>query len=342
MQCFVHIGIDKTAVAHLQDFLSLNSDQLVHEKIIYLNNFFEPKDLLLLASSDAGHEGCNIDKIAVITKFTQYIAAFGDNDFLLSSSDFQSEIKDIPSLEALRESLKSIGFNQIKIIIYLRDQIGLVSALFSSLVRQGACISSIPFPNESTLYCDYFNNLCDHRSTVERFALAFGKENLIVRLFHNSSLKNHSILEDFLDIFQLAWDENFVLPKSDPKALSNFGPELLGRINQRIPANQALARIKLRKSLLASFNHLFTSQAYVLNPDLQQAYVTTFTESNEWVREHFFPERDRLFPQRPLPEPVDLGFTDKELDNIANLLSDIWLERERDLLQQASLNDQKA
>jgi hypothetical protein len=83
--------------------------------------------------------------------------------------------------------------------------------------------------------------------------------------------------------------------------------------------------------LLSSFDDLFTNENYNLSPNLHHFYEEAFAESNEWVRQKFFPERELLFPKRPLPKAFDHGFTEQELDNIANLLADLWLEQEQGL-----------
>ncbi|TXH68671.1 MAG: hypothetical protein E6Q83_13215 [Thiothrix sp.] len=290
-----------------------------------MNDFANAKDFLLLADSS--------QRLGLINTLKQSIAPFsyqsGDQRFLLSSPYLQSEILEVHELHVLQASLAQIGFSQVKVIIYLRDQIGLASALFSQLVRQGAGISSLPFPEDSSSYGKYFKQICDHRSTLERFAAVFGEENLIVRLFHPQILKNKSVLEDFLDIFSLAWSEAFVIPKADTKAFAKPGPELLGRVNQKIPPSPSLARVKLRELIMESFEQLFTAQAYEFSSELFQAYLAAYAEPNEWVRKNFFPKRSQLFPSRAMPEKTTRDLSEQELDNIANMLADLWLEQEK-------------
>lgn len=323
MQCFVHVGIERTAVTQLQSFLALNTHILRNKKVVYLNNYFSAKDFLLLADGLSSGE--------LINKVKPLVNQSKDHLFLISSSDLHSEFSGASELLVLRENLKQIGFTEIKIIIYLRDQVGLAPALFSYLARKGESIECIPFPSDNTGYATYFKNICDHRKAIERFASVFHAENLIVRLFHKDALKNKSTLEDFLDIFSIAWCDEFLTPASEPKALANPGPEILGRVNKKIPPSDDPARVSLRKLLIASFDELFTDQAYILSPELYQAYVEAYAESNEWVRQQFFPERSNLFPSRRLPEKIEHGLSGKQLDNIANMLADIWLENEKDL-----------
>lgn len=323
MQCFVHVGIERTAVTQLQSFLALNIHILRNKKVIYLNSYFNTKNFLPLADSLSSGE--------LIKKIKQLVNQYKDHLFLISSSDLHSEFLGNGELLILRENLRQIGFTEIKIVIYLRDQIGLAPALFSYLAKKGESIECIPFPSDNNRYGSYFKNSCDHRKAIERFASVFHAENLIVRLFHKDALKNRSTLEDFLDILSIVWCDEFLTPSSEPKALANPGPEILGRVNKKIPPSDDPARVSLRKLLIASFDELFTDQAYILSPELYKAYVDAYAESNEWVRQQFFPERSKLFPPRPLPEKIEQGLSEKQLDNIANMLADIWLENEKDL-----------
>lgn len=352
MKYFLHIGAEKTGERFLQNFLSLNAGVFLKKGIAYANTIIDSQELKLLANASFNknkslpffgkkdHSFPFKEEKGIVKKLQAYKDIF-DNESILFSSEILQASK-VEDLDSFRSHLRKTGIDEIKVILYIRDQIGVAPALFSSLVRSGATIDHIPFPQEIDHNNDRFKNAFDYRQLIERFSLVFGESNLIVRLFHPLTLKNKSILEDFTSVLKVEWSDNFLIPPLEKKAFSNLGLALLSRVNKKIPPDASLSRKKIRLDLIRSFEDLFIENGYSLSPELHQAYEEAYAESNEWVRKHFFPERDRLFPQRPLPEPVDLGFTDKELDNIANLLADIWLERERDLLQQASLNDQKA
>lgn len=345
MKCFIHIGITKTNIEYIQDFLSLHAYKLHKEGLLYTNFIINDKNLAL-ALYEANHQDTLTNdyglttkqqlqdfQAAIISKLVTYVGLFDSQMLLISSEYIQSNITDINELIKLKKIVYSLGVKDIKIIIYLRNPTGILAALPYDFLKDGYSYNSLPIPYENNKFGRYIETICNHKSTIERFSQVFGEGNLIVKTFHKSSLKEGSILKDFLDILDLNIDFDHLIQKKEPRKISNLGFELLSRINKHIEVKPDERRKELRESLFNSFNEKFNAN-YSLSPELHQAYEQAFADSNEWVRQRFFPERETLFPILPAPEPVDLGFTAKELDNIANMLTDIWLRREKDLSEQ--------
>ena len=61
--------------------------------------------------------------------------------------------------------------------------------------------------------------------------------------------------------------------------------------------------------------------------DLRRQYEDAFMEGNEWVRSEYFPDRKSLFESNQIPCVSDSGFQPSELDQIAQMISAIWLDK---------------
>ncbi len=86
---------------------------------------------------------------------------------------------------------------------------------------------------------------------------------------------------------------------------------------------------QLRANLVHYFsNYLKGGYAYTMPEELFHQYEMEFEEGNEWVREKYFPERDRLFPKATYPDIVEVGLSQDELESIANMIASMWLDKQ--------------
>lgn len=340
MHCYLHIGTEKTGTTLIQDFLHLNAEKLESLGLAYLRSAGYPNNLWLVVAAYelerrdrwTANKKVNTDadmvqlQTNIVTDMREELATKQVKSLIISSEHIQARLTSYTELLRLKSILEGLGVTGFSVILYIRDPAQAAASLYSTSIKSGSK-KKVPHLPKAPNY----NLICNHKKTIELFSSVFGDFTLKIRLFDKEFLLNHSVLDDFLSLLNLDSADEFISPNAENKSLSKLGLDLLRRMNERIPNLDQRPRLLLRKKILAHFERYFSDEKYSLSEDIYQAYEEAFADSNEWVRQRFFPERDRLFPMRANPQSNDLGFTDKDLDSLANMLADIWLEQEKDL-----------
>jgi hypothetical protein len=152
-------------------------------------------------------------------------------------------------------------------------------------------------------------------------------EKITPRVFEKSEFLNGSVLNDFAScIDELSNFDSYEIPKDENESLSNLGLEVLKRLNNSIPATiRSLPNPERRGLIELISNHLNTGK-YRISEDLQEQYDAAFSDSNEWVREKFFPHMAKLFKSRTATSSF-CHSTDDELNQMAAMISHLWSMR---------------
>ncbi len=344
MKCIVHIGTEKTGTKTIQEFLHLNRDALLRQGVAF------PQSAGLKNDERLALADYNPDRMDYLRKarglvspqrleqhrhelFCELQAELReiapDRTVVFSCELIQSRLRTPEELQRLRELLEALGFNDIRILVYLRHQVDIATSLYSTAVSNG--ITEEPPPPDD----EYFGNVCDHRRTLLRFREAFGERSVMPRLHDHDSFVGGELLTDFMDCIGLS-DASGVLQFPSPQNLSlpRLAIELLRRINHDVPMlDEHDQPNRVRIGLVKMVRNAFDSGApYVMPAELRLAYERAFAESNEWVRAEYFPGRDRLFPPADEAEAEPNGIEAQEFDAIARFVSDVWLYNTKSLL----------
>ncbi len=123
---------------------------------------------------------------------------------------FSSELifrLDNNQVQTLAELLHSYGKN-LKVLVYLRDQIGYLESSYTTRVRGGHTESLKSYIQQEIkkFYLNYNN-------VLEQWKQIIGRDNLIVRLFSPDSLLNGNIVDDFIHSFDMR------LPHTNDRAI---------------------------------------------------------------------------------------------------------------------------
>ncbi len=338
MHCYLHIGTEKTGTTLIQEFLHLNAEQLERVGLVYLRSAGYPNNRWLVVAAyapsrrDRWTANKQITTDAELIQLQAKIVADMQAELstklakalIISSEHIQACLTSDDELIRLKAILASLGVSSYSVILYIRDPAQAAASLYSTSIKSGSKKDKPHLPQAAN-----YNRLCNHQATIELFSRVFGESNLRIRLFEKSFLLNQSVLDDFLSVVGLEYNNNFIAPKNMNKSLSNLGLELLRRINERIPNLDELPQLALRRKILAYLERYFSDEKYNLPDDLALAYDQAFHESNEWVRQRFFPERSRLFQSSPRPNNPAPELNPQDLDKLAHMLADLWLEQEK-------------
>ena len=331
MKCFLHIGTEKTGSTTLQGFLNLNQEKLLQNGFYYPKSLGLPNNRLLsvMAYNSNRRDGFTRRKgiktdedlinfqNKIKAKFKREISTIeNDTNLILSNEHIQSRLTSVEEIIRLKSILNELGIDDISIIIYLRNPSEIANSLFSTAIKSGGVLDKVPPPTDK-----YFGNVCNHKATIERFSEVFGEDKLKLRLFRKDRLVNQSLIEDFLEILGVETEVNeFKLVQNQNESLSELGIEILRNLNLELKnsENLKLSRLELVKLISRHFNE----PKYVMPKEMYEEYENHFEQSNNWVREKFFPKEIELFNPKPKINTQDL-IQNNEIKNISNFILEI-------------------
>lgn len=322
MKAFLHIGTVKTGTTSIQRFLQDNKNELKKHKFYYPQSILykkeNPQHIFLHHIANKIYEKNSpnnfskyLDSERIIRTLKQEIEKNKDKTFIFSSECISFFLDIEEKIKALKLFLNYLGFDDIKIILYLRNQADLMVSLSSEDLKRGLIKTSYEIkPKEHEhIYTFDYDILCSRYSDI------FGKENFIPRIFQKDDFFKEDLIKDFLHILGIK-DYDFIFPKNKNESLNLLGFEFLSIFNKYnnnmddIPSSCSDVLCFYDKNL----KFMPPKQSY-------EAYLKYFEESNEKVRKEFFPHKDRLFPKKDLStyqENYELKHINKEyIDKIA-------------------------
>ena len=351
MKAILHIGTEKTGTTSIQEFLSLNADTLSNQGIKFIDslgkNHIFLKTLAIEPDKQDSHNLIyGLDTKQKLLERKKYLYKTLKKhikegyDFIFSSELLQSRLDSIKELRRLRYILKILGFKEISVIIYLREQASLLNSLYSESLKweeydkpfidNDSLDNDMQYKNGYKKNINHFFHICNHKNTLQCWGEVFGKENLIVRIFDKNEFYNKDLLQDFIHALGIAWSDEYRIPQRQNETLDLLGMEIMRGLNPLIPFIKDNKINPLRNKLLPFFDRHFTSKdsnlAFRPPQKAYQSYIDYFKESNEWVRERFFPHRAVLFEnhEREYNENYKLTqMNEKYWEKIAAFIADL-------------------
>ncbi|ENT7275710.1 hypothetical protein ACE65C_001489 [Campylobacter coli] len=322
MTAYIHIGTPKTGTTSIQKFITLNLDLFLQQGMVY------PKTFCVNNQHD---------KIAYIIKNMKSDFNFWLNQevvflrneisenkkytFLFSSEMISLYINESYTLIRLKELFNWLGFKNIKCILYLRSNDEYMISHSSQNIKCGLGV----YYKRKAEFCTSMG-MHMYKTICKNYINVFGKENIIVRLFDKNEFYQGDLLKDFIHSIGLEWDNKFRIPERENETLDLIGFELQGRLNKLGCGwnNKINSTMEFSEKYFTSKDpHLKFQPA----KEVTQSYMDYFEESNEWVRQEFFPHKERLFPKKDLSNYKE-NYELKEMkpeywDKIAEFIADI-------------------
>lgn len=340
MKCFLHIGTAKTATTTIQSFFDKNRGVLLNHGFIYTkkagktNNYKLPMAAYDIHHRDSLTKRHCLDTNSKLASYQKKVVASLTSEIKLtrkkltktptiifSSEHIHLHLKKVEDINKLKEILISMGALDIKVIVYLRRPADIINSLYSTAIKAGSCATTPPHPSKRI-----WNDICDHKRTIENFGSVFGRDAIIPRLFDKQDLLNGSVIDDILNVMGIPSD-NYEIPKNENESLSLLGVNILRRINETIPMFVDGKYNNIRANLVSYFSKHFSDRKYIMPHVLYEGYDLKFQESNEWVRREYFPEKKTLFSSE-VPKEIDLNASDIELDRMASMIADVWKDKQ--------------
>ena len=342
----LHIGSEKTGTTSIQSMLSVNRE-LLEAKSIRLPTFLgKPNHRYAeyaFRSNDTQDDfdmsrGIFDDSVAKTTlknsikrDWEETISRESLDTWLISCEHFQSRLQYQQEIANLWQFIQRL-FDKITIIIYLRDPIGTAYSHLSTEIKGGAAPRSFRIDPESV------SGICNHQKVLERWLSVVPKACLKVRLFEKSRFISNDLYSDFLASCGLDCRDQIEIPQPANSSLSLPAMKLMILLNQRIPAFFNNHRNPVRQDI-----HHYLEQYSVKapsltpSPQIQEEFKHYYQESDDYIRANFFPDLEgdlwptqKTLKENPQSLEGEIIYTEEEQE-IANLLSIIWVNKQRSI-----------
>jgi hypothetical protein len=295
---FLHIGTEKTGSTAIQRFLANHSDPLAqlgihvpqclgHAEHWRFPLLFYADDQYDDLTERAGFQQLSLtQRQAAIRElqlaFDHELNGTSACTWVISSEHIHSRLLHRNAgMEALVGFLRE-RFDRVNVIVYLREPLDAALSLWSTAVRNGACLLELPLPKSG-----YWQHLCDHRSTVQCLEHWFPGQ-FLLRLYIPSEWPDRDVVGDFIDALGLPRSLlQPAVPSRVNRSLSWLSLHLLARLNRRSKPSHALVA-----AIRDAFDHYPPPCA---TREQELGYSAAFRESNDWVCTHYFPGRSQLF-----------------------------------------------
>lgn len=304
----IHIGTHKTGTTALQNYLGENREILRRRGLCFpvmpekwnrvpeLHNGYWLKQAALLGTDLVTNE--DESKVTRCMEACKKCLVDQADPVVLSEERLWYYGTRPGFWKALREAAKETGADDIEVIVYLRRQDLFAESLWAQNVKGSQCLT---ITIDDYLGRKRIVSACDYAKGIKRLIKVFGKDNLIVRIYDRTTLKNGSITDDFMeaigfaDVDGLAQQEGIINPSLSPsmtlvKMAANSAPTY--RENGdflRVPALSIAAQDSAPKASLLSL-------------EKRREFLAQYQEGNAWIAREVLQKQDgRLFP------PLDAG-----------------------------------
>jgi len=305
MNLTVHIGTTKTGTSSIQAFLHHNRNALrksgifvptglghmihFHTAIAALPFGKSPDLAKLIPLSDAQQHA--EFRTQTKNRFHAQVGQVADcREVIITAEQLHSRLTQTNDVRTFRD-LFCGGFNNVRIIVYIRPQLDQIISLYSTMLRGGYAHSLKSFIDARLK--PSFRSYFDLKDVITRWTNVFGVEGVIVRPYKGIS-GGFGTLGDFcrlmdIDLSNGSWKMN----RPANTSINSAGQELLLMLNQIATLDAA----KRREIVKWAETHCAGHGAM---PTIEQArrFQTLFEKSNAWVTKTYFPDHPEYLEPR--------------------------------------------
>lgn len=354
MKLVAHIGTPKTGTTSIQNFLDENRVNLVERGYYYLQSmgrrsheafprccFGEERlrDDYFLKKGIMTPEGLLEHKKEKLQDLHAELESLPEHvhTVITSCEHFYSRLKSIDEIERFQEIVTKY-FNEVRIVVYLREQADLVVSLYSTNLKSGGGTKSlIDFVRS---HCVKDNDYYNYFHSLDRWGRVFGRENIVVRLFDRSEFVNGDLIEDFIaqSMPVLQGKLNTKVSYSN-ESLDHVGQVLARYVNEKFPKFHKKKGVNpINQLLIDILSERFKGKGESLPEGEISRISDDFDASNERLCKEYFPERQRLF-KRLVKEKEGLGrILNEEQEQGLREFLDLFIEKLKKPLSAAEVD----
>ncbi|WP_234571687.1 hypothetical protein [Rhodohalobacter sp. 614A] len=296
---FLHIGTHKTGSTTIQKTLEVDSN--FEDDIIYLGRHKQP--IIQIAEENNASESV-VDELTSLIE--SGLAPYKDRSglkFILSNEKLAGDKRDgYKNSGYVAKHLKNIldDFNlDVKVVVYFRRQDDFVESLFSQRIYNGSAYTFQQFIDRLD------NESFSWKQVADSFAQHFGKENILVRRYHQEFLPQlDSIIHDFGKTIGSELLQKYSGEKTYNEGYTNSALKVIELVNPHLDR----ARQKSIKKLLRKQEQRSAFNKYSLfKPEQRKEFLDHYSESNAGLaKEYLGIQSGVLFP------PIESDYSRKK------------------------------
>jgi len=340
MKLFLHIGTEKTGTTTIQYSLASVRPMLKRFGILYPLSFGNENHEPFYAAASPFRVDEITGQLDVVTEarhgkyralrrkeFETELKIERPQAVVISNEHLSARLLSVEDVQAVKDFVAGL-FSEIKIAIYVRRQDDFLLSSYSTEIKTGGThhFSALPYEEARGRY--------DYRDLIERWAAVFGQENIIVKKFASSEVSSHGLTSDFL----LALG----MPRIPVKEVGVKNPSLgwralaaLRQVNEMIPRT-VNGKYNMNRGDIAKLLETLPDDPLVFGVQARRQFMAQFAESNDWVRQTFFPDGPGtlfdLSELDPRDGEQDDAIPEMSLDDLYRVLTHLWIIKQNQFL----------
>lgn len=279
---YLHVGTHKTGTTTIQHFLFYNYEALKKQGFDYLieNSTWEAHHAL--GWSFQGIKApiqyyCPWHEKGVINHLENEIKKSCSDTFIISSENM-FQLKDMEFINNFFARFHKQY--DIKIIIFLRDQVSFIESWYYELVRADYCKLSDDI--DAFITNPRYN--LDYYSEIKKWEKYIHKDSILVRNF-SIEASNGKLLENFCTIIGLKFFNELVAIPNKNEKINPIQLKYLKKLNSENLPNSIW--IQRRDEILNNYKNMPIHQVSLLNEDQKNNIRTQYFDSNKLLLERY-------------------------------------------------------
>lgn len=307
LQAIVHIGTEKTGTTTVQQCFGGNREVLLTSGILYpeapANRYHNHVGLAAYAASDhliddiRRHLGINDSGTLARYRRSLESALYKEvaevrsriQTLVFSNEHCHSRLVSADEIVRIRNLLAPVA-DTISIVVYLRRQDRMAVSLYSTYLRSGGTRKAV-FPDQVDMRYFDFDRLLDMWASV------FGEDAIKPRIYEPSMLENGDVVQDLAALIRQHWSPDFGARPRTNESFSPAAQEIVRHLNERLAQGDVRLAAHDIPALIDRMTAAFAGPGRRPAKDDAAAFYQQFRDSNERVRQRWFPDRATLFDE---------------------------------------------
>ena len=317
-QTILHIGLEKTGTTSIQHLLWENREALRAQGIFIPSTVNAGNNFHLAIASYSEFRADGLTKQLGIfnqndlenfrsKKLDDLSAEFINSECdraIISSEHFQSRLTKKADLVLLRRILQEAGFENFKVLLYLRDPLKITMSHHGMAIKKGIAVEPDFYrPDHPRI-----SQILSFKNTIATWREVF--DEISVKLYPEGK-GPQALLEDFVSETQIHPD-TMDWSKREPRNV-NLSQTALQILNQLNHESDIIRMLSQDRWLFNKFEMKFPGKGITPDAKLIQSFDQHFEREFKDIQSQFFPERSRLFESEWATTPQSDLFESKKM-----------------------------
>lgn len=327
---FLHIGMPKTGTSSIQAYLHQNRKALRrhglvvpqspgrknHSKITLYAHAYRSRVAIRRAHDLVGLPKVQQFRETFRAELREEASRWSLDDAVVLTGEHMSLLREPEEFDRLKELLRTMGDRPVRIVVYLRRQDLFYLSGYSQRIKNG---STLPW---SDLSENFDPSVYDYASLLEGWKSAFGRENIIVRVFERPQMIGGDLIRDFLSVIGFE-DAPVAETVRKNESLDYRSLEFLRRLNPWYPRFVGGHLNKNRRALVSAMEQISEGPSLRMGRADAVAFLSQYQESNSRIAREYLGRSDgRLFLDDPKDEPEQPPSL--SLDDVMEMTAKLW------------------